>query len=158
MKLNSQEIIQKLIAKKKKEINELEKGLERIKKAVQEAPGAMQSRHDTTKKEQGLLHVNLSKQLNEIRREISMLQNAIRQNRINTDSISIGHIIEVKFNGNEKEAFLIVPGGSGNEINIENIMITCISPNVPLAQALMGKRKGDNITLGALTANIKSIQ
>ena len=121
-------------------------------KDISEAPGRMQSRYDSSKQELGYMADSLNKRLLVIRGEIAALEKFRRENKqltVTHCEIGIGSLFGLRDGEGEKEFYLILPVGGGTSFPSNEFgEITVISPDSPLAKAVIGKKNGDEMQFG----------
>lgn len=62
------------------------------------------------------------------------------------DSVQLGALIELS-SSSEKAWYLIAPCAGGTELKSDEQLVLVLTPHSPLGALLIGKRKGDKITL-----------
>jgi len=62
------------------------------------------------------------------------------------DQIKTGALVECRL-GRAREWFYFAPAGGGETLNVGETEVTVITPDSPLAHALVGHREGDDFTL-----------
>ncbi len=136
-------------------INVLEKNIEDTKGTIQrtiqasiDAPGAMQSYSDTTKSEMGRMAGAFQKSLSEYYRAVGILQKMMNlSSLVEADYVKIGSIVEITDDNGKKDSYLVLPAGGGIKIEDQGKIIVVITPQAPVAAALLGKKQGENIEL-----------
>jgi transcription elongation GreA/GreB family factor len=134
-------------------IKEIEKEKERLGLSLKEAhqaaidaPGAMQSKSDTTKFQMNLM-------VDRIKSSIAEKDNAVYLLKRISDSLSIikeevvgiGSLVNIERLGGKHNTYFILPAGGGTSIEYEGKLITVISKNAPITSTLLNKKKGDVI-------------
>lgn len=61
--------------------------------------------------------------------------------------VSIGSLVTVVTNKGDKKYYFLGPAAGGLTLNIDGQEVSVISPSTPLAQSLIGKEIGDEVTL-----------
>ena len=110
-----------------------------------DAPGAMQSHHDTTKIETGWLIDGLVKRRKAVENTLSVLTEiaSVMQSR-EFDHVLSGALVTLE-HLNDVLRFFIVPDGEGSNVKIDEWDITLMSPTAPICSQLLGKEVGDTI-------------
>lgn len=121
----------------------LERQINQTRQAAIEAPSRMQSRHDSSRQELSYQVDQLTKRLSEMRRNIEILKTF----KIPiSEEIVVGSLVQLRGEEGKKDlCFLILPGGSGNVIEVNGKKITVISPEAPLSKRLQGKKPNDSV-------------
>jgi len=150
------EVVDKLLELLKEKLISIRKEIDQTRQAAIEAPGRMQSRHDSSKQELSYLVDGLLNLLTDFQRDIVILER-FKIEKSKSEGITIGSIIQVKTEGGEN-FYCILPGGGGTIIDINRIgKITIVTPQTPLARSLLGKKVGDCITVGQRKLTVLSI-
>jgi len=144
-KMNKKNLLEKLIMNLQQKAEEAKKSFESAREAVIAAPGAMQSKSDTTKYQMSRLaesHLNVYQQ---IQRCISTLKEIDPYK--NYKVIGVGTIVKVEENQNE-DYYFILPSDCGNQsVELEGQEVLAITIKSPIAQALVNKKVGDKINV-----------
>lgn len=132
-------------------VREIEESIERLKvsfestrQAAIQAPGRMQSRYDTTKEEQSKVADGIGMQILKHEAALASVRSFSRSGEQTGDVVTTGSLVLVK-SAVEEVYFLIVPSGAGRTVVVEDKEITSISPEAPIAAALLGHRSGDQV-------------
>ena len=119
-------------------IERLEHGFSSVKNAAINAQGRMESRYDTIKEEQSKLADSIGTQVLAqqavLRRLRYFMSQASDDKHIFVASGSLVKVVASYGN----DYFFIVEGGGGICVEIEGEEVTCISPETPVASALLG--------------------
>ncbi|MBI5147883.1 MAG: GreA/GreB family elongation factor [Parcubacteria group bacterium] len=146
--MTKQKLLQNVIEKLRQEIKSAEQSFTATKNAAIEAPGAMQSHSDTTKFQMSQLAEEIQRSIYEKSLALSTLQNMIHQNfSPDSEKVEIGSLIETLNEDGKREFYFILPVGSGIKIVDNDKTISVITPQAPLAVALIGKREKEVIKL-----------
>ncbi len=148
--MDKQEILQGVIEKIQQEIQDAEQSFESTRNAAIEAPGAMQSHSDTTKFQMGQLAGKIQNSIYEKRLAIKTIQNIIDSDLSpdsDIDKIKVGSLVEILNESKISEFYYILPVGGGTKITCKNKIVSVITPQTPLATALIGKQKKDAVKL-----------
>jgi|ETN01SMinimDraft_4_1059930.scaffolds.fasta_scaffold120923_2 transcription elongation GreA/GreB family factor len=129
-------------------VKNLEKGLDDMEQAAEsysqqtnDAPGAMQSRYDSSREELGAVTDALFNRNDEKSRDVEM---ARAFNLSPSTRVGIGSLVNVqKINPPETNHYFVLPFAGGESIDHEDGDITVVTPNAPLVGAMADKRKGD---------------
>ena len=152
MMKNKKAVLRELRKTVGKEIERLRENMEGTKARMIDAPGAMQSHHDTSKVELGWLMDGFAK------RAVLLEGTMGAIDRITTPSlcayvngkIVVGSLVRLKCeDGNPAHEmhYLIVPDGQGRKVEYEGAEAIIISPTAPIAAIILGKEVGDIISI-----------
>ncbi len=129
---------------------EAQRSFELAKEAAIDAPGAMQSKSDTTKFQMSRLAESYMNTYQQIQDCILSLEKMELPKNCNT--VSIGSIVRIEEN-ESKDYYFILPSNCGScggqTIEIERQKVIIVSIQSPIAQALINKKVGDK-------ANVKT--
>lgn len=129
--------------KKMKELSELEAQRPAIKQAIAEARDkgdlSENAEYDAAKEAQGMLEMKISKL-----KELIASARIIDDSKLNTDEVQILNKVTIRNLGNNMEmTYTIV---TESEANLREKKL---ANNTPIAQALMGHKVGDRVTVKA---------
>ncbi len=143
--MDKKALVEKVVEKLQKEVDELEKNILSMRKAAVEAPGAMQSHSDTTKFQMNALKDDIEKQLSVKNGELEILEKFEIISTIPKKEICEGSLIKIR-DGEKEINYLFLKGGSGIQIEDElGNRIIVIGENSPIGKNLLGKKIGDEI-------------
>lgn len=111
--------------------------------AMHSAPNAEKQR-DTTGLEAAYLAHGYSMKCATLAKQIEELQN-LEPEDFSGQEIDVGALVEVEVNG-ETDCYMLLHCGGGMEVGVDGRLITVITPESPLGEALMG-----NIEAGAFS-------
>lgn len=137
-----------------------EKQLKRTRRDVIEAPGRMQSRYDSARQEYGYLADSLQKRVDQIRRDLSILDNyQFKKESSNSGEVCVDSIVRTASeNDNEKTYFLfLVGGGTILKSSLLKNEVTVVTHVSPLGKGLLGKTVGDSIKVASEKQEIAEI-
>lgn len=124
-------------------IRELEVELTRLSSAAEQSSrGAMHSapsaekQRDTTGLEAAYLAHGYAQQCNALAKQITALK-AFEVEDFTGQEIDVGALVEVEMNG-DVDRYMLLHCGGGCEVSVEGHVITVITPESPLGEALMG--------------------
>ena len=141
--MNKQIIIEKIVERLEKRINDLEQSIKETQQAVISSPNPMQSWSDTSRFQLRSLIANLQPRIDQLKKCIEEIK------KINTEKVfkkvEIGALIKTKENKKER-LYFITPVGSGTELlKLKNGQVIALSVDSPLAQKLSNKQSGEII-------------
>jgi transcription elongation GreA/GreB family factor len=125
-------------------------GYEKAKDAALNAAGAMQSKSDTTKSQQGALANGIAGLVEEAQVGISKLFAISFVDA--PDCVSAGTVVSVR-EGNADGLYFVMPYGGGEEFNYDGKKFSVVTPTSPLGQALRGRKVGDTCVVRAPGGN-----
>ena len=130
---------------------ELRTRFDRLTQAARDAhaaatdPGSKaESKYDTRSLEASYLAAGQAKQLDDLARDIELLENASLPVFDIEDEIDAGALVEVDLN-DEPQWFLLAPAAGGLALDHEDREITLLTPASALYQKLLGLRTGDSL-------------
>jgi len=112
-----------------------------------EAPGAMQSRHDTSKMEYGALSDALSKRMEEKDLAVALLRKF--QPLPVYNNVSIGALARVEmFGASGYDDYFVLPAGGGKILTMPEGELTIITRESPIFRAMEGLSAGQRFNFG----------
>lgn len=153
--MNKKNLVGKLIMNLQQKAEETKKSFESAKEAAIAAPGAMQSKSDTTKFQMSRLaesHLNTYQQ-------IQCCISALREIDLSKDYqvIGVGAIVKAEEN-QSKDYYFLLPSECGNQsIELEGQEVIAIAVKSPIAQALLNKKIGDKVNV-KVPAGLRTIR
>ena len=132
---------------------ELRGRLERLAKAAMDAhaaatdPGSKaESKYDTRSLEESYLATGQAKHVKELAATLRVFENLKLRDFQPDEEIDAGALVEMKPKGSRGGVyFLLAPSSGGLEVMHDGEEITLLSPESPLYEKLLGKRKGDEL-------------
>ena len=122
-----------------------------------DAPGAMQSQHDTSGKEAAWLSAGYAKQIKGLETKLSALQN-LEIPEVPSDIIETGSVINVTdVKTFDDYVYVVLPGGAGNIFTYKNAEMHMISPDSPISKALYGGKQGETVEIKLPTETKKCL-
>lgn len=105
-----------------------------------------EDKYDTRGLEASYLAMGQAKQAEETALAVQAFEALALRNFLPDDVISLGAAVVVETRGRPSHYF-IGPRAGGTEVKHEGQAVTVITPNSPLGRQLMGRRRGDTLTL-----------
>lgn len=139
--MDKKRLIEKLLINLQKKAEESKSSFESARQAAIAAPGAMQSKSDTTKYQMSRLAESSLTSYQQIQHCISALKeiDLSKEHKV----IGIGTVVTVE-EDQGKSYYFILPSDCGNQsVDLEGQEVTAITVKAPIAQALLNKKKGD---------------
>ncbi len=147
-------VVKKFIQIKKGEIESLQKAHEQAMAEISEAPQNKMSDPDATRGNGTEKASQVHEQIKEVEGSIQLLKSLPRGP---FDRISLGCVFTLQ-SGKEKETYLMIPKDGGCSTVIQKRRVTCISIKAPVAEAVMDKGIGDQVTILGRTYTIVMVQ
>ncbi len=142
-KMNKKNLVEKLIINLQERAKETKKSFESAQQAAVAAPGAMQSKSDTTKFQMSRLAENSLNAYQQIQRCISVLKEI--DSSKDYQIIEVGAIVKVE-EGQSEDCYFVLPSDCGNQtVEVEGEEVVAIASKSPIAQALLNKKIGDEV-------------
>ncbi|MFH1200724.1 MAG: GreA/GreB family elongation factor [bacterium] len=143
--MDKQKLLQRVIETLLQREKEAKQSLETTRRIAVEAPGAMQSKSDTTKWQMSQRAGAIERVLLETQQALSSLKRLMNYSPVITKG-SVYAIIEAKNLGDNSCAkYFLLPAGGGNTYDMEGEFITVINISAPLARAFIGVVVGDEV-------------
>lgn len=139
--MNKKNLVEKLLTNLQKKAEELGSLFESTRQAAIAAPGAMQSKSDTTKFQMSRLADSLLSSHQQIQRCVSALKEIDISKTCKV--IEIGAVAKVEEAKSESYYFILPPDCGGQSIELEGQEVIAIAVESPIAQALLNKKVGD---------------
>ena len=86
------------------------------------------------------------KRIEELRKELKMLQELNLKNYKETDRIGIGAVMELELNGKRRFYFLS-PSSGGSLLDVNGVPVQVISVSSPIGGEVVGLAKGDDFEI-----------
>lgn len=144
--LNKHTIIQKIIAALSLELESYTSSAKTAFAAATDEQSKAENKYDTRALEASYLARGQSIQALEIMRAIQNYETMPVREFIAKAPIDVGALVELA--GKDGRTFYFVgPSGGGTELEIEGHCVLVITPGSPMAQQLMGKRRGESLQI-----------
>ena len=144
--VNKQELMQAIIAQLVGELETFAKAARAAHAEATHEQSKAESKYDTRGLEASYLARGQSRQAAELEQAIAKLRKLSPRDFGDDEPADIGAVIELRTN-KEKSFYFILPSAGGTEANWHGDEILVITPESPLGQQLMGKKKGDRFQL-----------
>ncbi|MBU4204632.1 GreA/GreB family elongation factor [Patescibacteria group bacterium] len=142
--LEKRKVLEACIKICEEKIENLKQSLESTQRSAVDAVSSRVSWSDTSKFQLSNLALGIERRIIEARLALSYLQYV---GLIFTDTICMGALFGLRdVNSGKINHYLLIFEGGGDSFKIDDEEIMAISETAPLAQAVMGKRKGDRVT------------
>ncbi len=155
-----QELLQQLTKQLSQSIKDLDAFIISTQEEAIQAPGAMQSQHDTTKREAGYRMNELVERRAHLSQSIKTITDFVPRILPHYNHGEIGALVITQDTQNNKKNYFLLPAGEGEIIEKEDTAhhIFIISPQSPLFSLLEGKRVGETYTFRDKIITIQDIQ
>lgn len=156
--INKKKILEVIILDYQEKLERYKKSMENAQKEANHHKGAMESRYDTFKEEAQILKEGFAKQYNKTNEILKILQ-SYKMNIIdkNFHKVLPGSIVKCIVNNKDEKNFFIIKGVNFNEYNINDICITTLNSDAPLAKKLLNLEEGDEIAFNNNLFEIEEI-
>jgi transcription elongation GreA/GreB family factor len=143
--MNKAQLIQRIIAKLAESVENLEKAARASHEEATHESNKAESKYDTRGLEAAYLAGGQARQAKELLQTMEAYESFSARRFAPEDSIDVGALVELEADGTVS-SFFLGPKGGGLEVEQNGVEITVITPQSPLGQNLMGKKKGDRWT------------
>jgi transcription elongation GreA/GreB family factor len=101
---------------------------------------------DTRALEQSYLARGQAQRVVELQGELNQLKALEPRTFTAETAIALGALVAID-DGKESVHYFIAPGGGGLRVTVEGVEVRVVTPQSPIARALLGKREGDDLEL-----------
>jgi len=143
--MDKKDLVEKLLINFEKKVKESKDSFESARQAAIAAPGAMQSKSDTTKSQMSRLADGLFSLHQQTQRCVLALKE-MDTSKV-CKAIEIGAVVKTEEDQNETYYFITPPDCLGQNIELEGQDVNAISVKSPIAQALLNKKVGDVVNV-----------
>ncbi len=141
--MDKKDFIEQVVILMEGESEKIKSSFESSRKAAIEAPGAMQSKSDTTKSQMSVLAGNFHDSFLKLQSSIAAIKRIDVSKKY--ERVGVGAIVLVQ-EGKTKAYYFVMPPDSGShEVQYGDGKVCTISLNSPIAQALVRKKAGEQI-------------
>ncbi len=154
--MDNQKIREACIKEKEEKLRKLEESFEATKQYAADAPGSSQSHSDTSKFQHSNLALGTEMRIQEAKEELRMLQALPGSSK---EKVFVGACFVLRdLNSGQADNYFLIPKGGGDFLEVDGEEIMVISEESPIAEAVMGKRKGEVISFREKKLMIQEIQ
>lgn len=154
MEINRKIIIEKAVEKLKESLAVQTSSYNAAVQASIDAPGAMESHSDTTKKQKAWEADNYIQRIGEIRDEIKYI-NSLEKYSQNSNVVAVGDIVRVEDkSGNGRYYFIVEKCES---LIFNDLSLFVVSVQTPIAKFILGKKIGSLVEVNNLQFTIAEI-
>lgn len=147
------ELFKKVLESIQKNILELTESYESYRKQALDAPGAMQSHHDTLKREASYMAEKVVQRIAYMQKTADEIQ---KLDPAQTDEVSVGSVVTVVDKEKKEKKFIILPSGEGEVLHAEKDFFV-ISPASPLFTVMQKKKRGEAYIFNGKHYTVQSI-
>lgn len=141
-------IIETVVSVLEGQLRDAVRSLQAAHDAIADAPGPMQSHSDTTRFQKSILAQSAGRSMSEKELAIATLREIASALSTKTgDTVALGMIVRLEREDGFRARYIILPYGGGISVGSGSDGILVITPQSPLAVALLGKREWDEIEL-----------
>ena len=144
--MNKRELVNKIIEQLAAEMEMLFKAARAAHAEATHEQSKAEDKYDTRGLEASYLARGQSRQAAEIEQSIAEFKRLSLRNFTETDPIDVAAFVELH-GRHEKNFYFIGPRAGGTEVALDKKEILVITPQSPLGQQLVGKKKGDRLKL-----------
>jgi len=156
--IDKRELLAALIAQVEAKLVELRAGYGAARDAVLSTPHVMKSKREVFGQESAYLANALALNIQEREHELKILR-GLRLPE-NAERVALGCLVGVGASGETIEGlYLILPVCGGMEVPVESggAPVRIVTPQTPLAKALLGKSVGDEVTLPGAPMRVSAV-
>jgi hypothetical protein len=156
--IDKRELLAALIAQVEAKLAELRAGYGAARDAVLSTPHVMKSKREVFGQESAYLANALALNIQEREHELKILR-GLRLPE-NAERVALGCLVGVGASGETIEGlYLILPVCGGMEVPVESggAPVRIVTPQTPLAKALLGKSVGDEVTLPGAPMRVSAV-
>lgn len=135
-------IIQEILKQLAEELKLMQKANERASMNATDSETRAESKWDTQGLESSYLARGYAQQYEAFSQQANELQ-SMEVESFEGKAIGIGALTQLELNGFQSW-YLMLGGCGGMEVDVDGEEVTVITPDSPLAQAILSKRKGDS--------------
>jgi len=147
-------LIKKIIAKLAESVENLERAARASHEEATHESNKAESKYDTRGLEAAYLAGGQARQAKELLQAVEAFEKLPVKSFAPGDPIDMGALVEVEADGTIS-SFFIGPKGGGLEVDHAGVEITVITPQSPLGECLMAKKRGDRWTSKLGSRNVK---
>ena len=152
--MKKSELIREVVASLNQHLKVLEKAARASHAEATHESSKAENKYDTRGLEAAYLAGGQARQAREFMDAIAVYEDLAPKNFIPSEAIDLTAVVELDANG-ERTTYFIGPKSGGLEVPFEGQEIIVITPQSPLGENLMGKKKGDRWTTKIGGATVK---
>lgn len=144
--MNKRALIQKIIEQLRNELAIYHKAARAAHAEATHEQSKAENKYDTRGLEASYLARGQSKQATEILQAIEQFEKLDAREFRSEEPIDLGALIELEGQG-ERSFYFIGPRAGGTEVVLQKKEVLVITPQAPLGQQLVGKKKGERLQM-----------
>lgn len=145
--MNKNKLITKVMEHLTSQLLEAQTAAENAHKAATDEQSVAETQYDTLAIESAYLAEGQSRRILEFKLAIQAYENLVLQSFTDEDAIALSAMVQLAADKLQKHWFFIGPKNGGFRIDIDDEVVTIITPLSPMGKALVGKYVEDEITL-----------
>lgn len=102
---------------------------------------------DTRALEASYLARGLAQRVVDLKAALAALKALSKETFVDGHPIAAGALVEVEDEDGHKSWYLLAPAGGGVKVRVAAVDVRVVTPQAPLGEALLGKRRGDDLEL-----------
>lgn len=144
--MNKRALIQKIIEQLRNELAIYHKAARAAHAEATHEQSKAENKYDTRGLEASYLARGQSKQATEILQAIEQFEKLDAREFRSEEPIDLGALVELEGQG-ERSFYFIGPRAGGTEVVLQKKEVLVITPQAPLGQQLVGKKKGERLQM-----------
>lgn len=145
-RMNKPDLLRRIVAKLKADVAMFAQTAQATHAEATHEENKAEDKYDTRGLEASYLAMGQARQAEETALAVQAFEALALREFLSDDVISLGAIVTVESRGRPAYYF-IGPRAGGTEVEHDGRDVTVITPNSPLGRQLMGRRRGDVLTL-----------
>jgi transcription elongation GreA/GreB family factor len=142
--MNKKEILALVVKEISKLLAQAQLAAENAHKAAIDDQSVAETQYDTLAIEAAYLAEGQSRRIDELKIQHDQLTSF---EVTNNEQVSVGALVELAYDDGQQKQILILPCGAGIQIHYQQRDILVMSPQAPLAKAIMNKKVDDDFEL-----------
>lgn len=148
MMLDKKHLITTIIIELEKELKNAINSAEMARQAATDDQSVAETQYDTLGLEASYLAHGQSERAELIKRQIEQYRNIVIKDFAEDDEVGIGCLVTLKKMANNVGIYYFIgPSAGGLKIKLDDVHVTLITPQAPVAKELIGKFQFDKISL-----------
>lgn len=143
--MNKRNIQQLLLLALEKQLSNAQAGLEQAYDSATHKENIAENKYDTLGLEASYLAHGQAVRVTEIQQQITRFKRVAKRDLIASDQIEVDSLVELKGPSAISVWYYISLYGAGQKLELNQVLVTVISPNSPLGQVLLGLEPNDEV-------------
>ncbi len=154
--IDKRKVIDQAITRLSEELSALVQAAKAAHEAATHEESRAEDQHDTRGLEASYLAGAQAARAAELQKLISVLRQLPIREWGESEPASVGALVELELASSGKRSIhLIAPMGGGISVSLDGAVVQIITPQAPLGDALMGKKRGDLVEVEAAQGTIR---